>query len=289
MEAGNGPKFFLTRIGLVLIINYMKYSIYLLALLSFPAFAEIDYQPYLGREIDRVKLYNPRKSNWISSFGFEAQGLPVERNFQGQGKSFSDKNELLAGGRLGFGREFHLGAGIYTRTLLEGYFVGTLFEPKKSVTKASQATHDSYTQKKGNIWGGEISQSLSFITDFQAPVFLSDHKVKMYFEPFIEGSIGVGKSNFHFDYQMRDGVTEDYRKVIDNTFNSQKLSVGMNFISTTGYFLTIKASQITQQITDSKSYERVGINGTVNRRDLDQKDETINLAYTYYIGGGYKW
>lgn len=271
----------------------MKYTLITLTILvcfTSSLAAQSDFTPYLGREVDRVNIYNPQKSNWVSSFGFEAQGLPVERDYQGQGKSFVDKNELLAGARLGVGREFYLGAGFFTRTSIEGYFVGTLFEPTKAVTKEDKKATTSYTQKKGNIWGGEVSQTLSYITEFNAPSFIGEHKVKMYFEPFVEAGIGMGKTYFRFDYTMRTAsINEDYRKVLDNTFISQKLSVGMNFISTTGYFLTLKASQLAHQVGESKSYEMAGNGGGMNRRDIDQKNETINLSYSYYLGGGYKW
>ncbi len=269
----------------------MKYSLILATVLMSPlAFPSTDYMPYLGRDMEKVNVYNPRKSNWVASFGFEGQGLPVERSFQGQGKSFQDKNELLMGARIGIGRDFYLGAGFNTRTQLDGYFVGTIFEPKKSVTKEDSSASTSFTQKQGNTFGGEISQVLSFITEFNAPVFIGEHKVKMYFEPFIEAGIGIGKSVFRFDYRMKTStLDEEYRKVMDNTFISQRLSVGMNFISKSGYFLTLKASQVAHQVSDSKSYEVAGNGGALTRRDIDEKNETINLSYSYYLGGGYKW
>ena len=269
----------------------MKYSLILATILISPlTFSSTDYMPYLGRDMERVNVYNPKKSNWVTSFGFEGQGLPVERSFQGQGKSFQDKNELLMGARLGIGRDFYLGAGFNTRTQLDGYFVGTIFEPKKAVTGEDSSASNSFTQKQGNIFGGEISQVLSFITEFNAPVFIGEHKIKMYFEPFIEAGIGIGKSVFRFDYRMKTStLDEEYRKVMDNTFISQRLSVGMNFISKSGYFLTLKASQVAHQISDSKSYEMAGNGGALSRRDIDQKNDTINLSYSYYLGGGYKW
>lgn len=263
----------------------MKYSfIYLIFIVAlFDVQASADIRPYLGREVDRPHVYHPQKSNWIMNVGFEGQGLPVERNFSGQRKSFDNKDEFLTGMRLGVGRDFYLGKGIVTRTQVEGYFVGTLFEPKKSIKGSDLAS--SYTQKQGNIWGGEISQLLSYITEFNAPSFMDEHKIKMYFEPFLEAGIGIGKSFFRFDYQMRGSINEDYRSVIDNNFVSQKFSIGVNLIGKNGYYFTMKASQVAHQVSDSKSYERVG--GT--RRDLDQKNDTINLSYSYYLGGGYKW
>lgn len=269
----------------------MKYLIlFSLTAISLNTWGQVDYKPFLGREVDKINIYNPAKSNWVSTFGFEAQGLPVERNFQGLGKSFQDKNEMLAGARLGFGRDFYLGKGFTTRTQVEGYFVGTLFEPKKSVTSEDKKAENSYSQKDGNIWGGEISQVLSHVSEFNAPNFIGDHKIKMYFEPFLEAGIGMGKTNFRFDYLMNtQTVAEKYRKVLDNTFLSQKVSIGVNIISNTGYFLTLKASQLAHRITDSKSYEMVGQNGAMSRRDVDQKDDSVNFAYSYYLGGGYKW
>ncbi|MFA7613253.1 MAG: hypothetical protein WCY48_03385, partial [Candidatus Caldatribacteriota bacterium] len=239
---------------------------------------------FLGREMDKTHIYNPNKSNWVSIFGLEAQGLPVERNYSGQNKSFSNKDEVLTGARIGIGRDFYLGKGFVTRTQIEGYFVGTLFEPKKSVGGGD--LERSFSQKQGNIWGGEVSQVLSYITEFNAPAFMLDHKIKMYFEPFIEAGIGMGKSFFRFNYQMRtDSLNEDYRTQIDNSFVSQKFSVGINLIAQNGYFFTMKASQVAHQISDSKSFERV--NGV--KRDLDQKNDTVNLAFSYYLGGGYRW
>lgn len=265
----------------------MKYSLIYagsLVLFSSLTFAQTDYMPFLGREMDKTRTYNPKKSNWVSIFGLEAQGLPVERNYTGQNKSFSDKDELLTGARVGIGKDFYLGKGFITRTQVEGYFVGTLFEPKKSVGGGD--TEQSFSQKQGNIWGAEISQALSYLTEFNAPAFMLDHNIKMYFEPFVEAGIGMGKSFFRFNYQMRtDSLNEDYRTQIDNSFISQKLSLGVNLISQNGYFFTIKASQLAHQVSDSKSFERV--NGV--RRDLDQKNDTINLSYSYYLGGGYKW
>lgn len=258
--------------------------------ISLKAVAEVDYKPFLSREVDRVNIYQPQKSNWVSTFGLEAQGLPLAKSFQGQAKNYQDSDELLSGARLGFGRDFHLFAGLTTRTQVEAYFVGTLFEPKKAVTNEDSNATSSYSQKQGNIWGGEISQVLSYITEFSAPSFIGDHKLKMYFEPFLEAGIGMGKTNFRFNYTMNtDAINERYTKVLDNTFISQKLSVGMNFISTTGYFLTLKASQLAHQITDSNSYEVVDLGTGGNRRDINQKDETVDFSYSYYLGGGYKW
>lgn len=270
----------------------MKYSFLFitLAFSSTTVLAQTDYMPYLGRDMDRPHYFKPDKSKWVTTYGFEAQGLPFERNFQGAGKSFGKKNELLVGPRVGVGRDIYLGAGFTTRTQLDGYFVGSLFEPKKSVTSSDKKAKTSYSQQKGNIWGGEISQILSYTTEFNAPSFMSDHKIKMYFEPFIQAGIGMGKSYYRFDYTMNaNSIDEDYRRVEDNTFVSQKLSLGFNLIGQNGYFFTIQASQVAHQISKSKSYETMGSNGAFNRRNIDQKDETIDLSYSYFVGGGYKW
>lgn len=262
-----------------------------LAGLSLSSLAEVDFRPVLGREADRANIYNPRKSNWVSTFGFDAQGLLSKRDFQALSKTYADKTELLVGPRVGIGREFHLFWGLYTKSTIEGYFVGTLFEPTKKVSGGDSKADNSYTKKKGNIYGAEAAQSLSFVTEFHIPNYFSENKIKMYFEPFIEAAIGVGKGYYRFDYVFNESTgSERYSNKMEETFLSQRVSAGMNFIGTNGYFLTLKASALNHQVTKGNNLIYAQPNGAgATRTETDLKDETIKFDYNVFIGGGYKW
>ena len=262
-----------------------------LACLSFSSFAEVDFRPVLGRDVDRANIYNPRKSNWVSTFGFDAQGLLSKRDFQALNKNFTDKTELLVGPRIGIGREFHLFGGLYTKSTIEGYFVGTLFEPTKKVSGGDSKAKSSYTKKKGNIYGAEAAQSLSWVTEFHIPNYFTENKIKMYFEPFIEAGIGVGKGYYRFNYVFNESTgSERYSNTMEETFLSQRVSAGMNFIGTNGYFLTLKTSALNHQVSKGSNMIYAQPNGAgATRSEIDLKNESIKFDYNVFVGGGYKW
>lgn len=252
--------------------------------------APIAQTPVLTTEVDDDEKFNPRKSHWITSFGFEGLKYPVYWDFAGNQKNLREGDMELWGGRLGFGGELHLGAGIHTATRVEGFFVGTLFNKVLNGGDEDSDVEFAFTKKTGQMYGAEVSQTLSFLFDFKTRNPFMDEWSYLSVEPFIEAGIGTARASTRVNYKYDLDFTEAYRLKVDDTLATAKLAAGINFISTSGYFLYLKATQTRIDVTDRKTKQLIRQSGdasdTVTEPELDDKIDPITV---YAIGGGYKF
>lgn len=277
----------------------MKNKLLLALLISTPVMAQeftspVETGPVLTTETPREKRkFNPRESHWITSFGFEGLKYEVPHEFNGARQSFSPSKQELWGGRIGVGGELYLGKGINTTTRIDGYYVGTLFTRRVDAGPQESDVIFSYRKRTGNVWGFEASQSIGFLFDMKTKNPFLDEWAYLTVEPFIE--VGVGKAwaynRLAYDYQTgSSGVNEGYRQRVRDDLVSTKFGGGINFTSSSGYFLYLRGHVNNFDITERKitTYTRPnqGAGTTVSET---QKNAKIDPVLTYAIGGGYKF
>jgi hypothetical protein len=84
--------------------------------------------PVITTEAPKDDRYiNHRASHWVSTFAFEGMRYELPFDFEGVEKNVRERNENLYGGRLGLGGQLHLGKGFFTTSMVEGFYLGTLF------------------------------------------------------------------------------------------------------------------------------------------------------------------
>jgi len=237
------------------------------------------------------KEFNPRKSHWISSIGFEGMNYDVPAQYNGVEEKFKDYDQELWGGRLGVGGELYLGAGFNATTKVEGFYAGTLFSRVLNAGPQDEAQDFAYIKRTGSIWGIEAVQSIGFLFDFKTKNPFMDEWAYLTVEPFIEAGIGRAWAYNGLAYDYNTGSTnEGYRQRVRDELSNVKFGGGINFTSNFGYFLYIKAYVNNFDILERKTtiYLRPdqGTGTTVTEITKDVKIEPIT---TYAIGGGYKF
>lgn len=234
--------------------------------------------------------FNPLESHWVTSFGFEGMKYETVNTFSGDRKNFKPNDAEFWGGRIGLGGEIYLGAGILTTSKIEGYYVGTLFSRVLNGGAEDADVKFAYTKKTGQVYGVDASQSLGFIFDMKTKNPIMEEWTYLTVEPYIEVGIGAAKAYNRINYSyVLNPVDEQYRLRVTDELVNAKVGVGINFTSTTGYFLYIKATQNRYDITDRKAYElrrNTGGPNVTSKPDLDDKIDAITV---YAIGGGYKF
>jgi hypothetical protein len=234
--------------------------------------------------------YNARKGHWVTTFGFEATEYEMPLNFIGAKESFSDENKQLYGGRLGFGREFHLFWRLKTTTMFEGFYMGTLFE--KSINAAPEEVDEefAYIKRTGHIWGGEASQSLSFLFDLKTKNPLLDEMTYLVVEPFIFAGVGMARAYNRLNYHYDTTIDEDYRLRVNDDLTIASVGGGISFTSLTGFFLYLKATQYRLDITKRREEGLSKLDGEAAVA-IDNVNTNLdsNLITVYAIGGGYKF
>jgi hypothetical protein len=241
-------------------------------------------------EVEDEDGFNPRKSHWITNFGFEAMEYEVPMNFAGSKKNFQDQKRQLYGGRLGFGRELYLGWGFNTTTRIEGFYMGTLFESARDVDTDAVASDTSSVKKTGNIWGGEVSQSLGFLFDMKTRNPFMDEMTYLSVEPYVFAGIGRATAYNRLNYHYDNTISEDYRIKVQDNINTASVGAGINFTSMTGFFLYLKATQYRFNITKRKETGYSQPDGQAGS-DINStsNDVSPNPVTVYALGGGYKF
>jgi hypothetical protein len=241
--------------------------------------------------IEDDRPFNPKMSHWVNSFGFEEINYPVPYEFDGIFEDIKPEKQSMWGGRLGFGREFYLGARVNTTTKLESYYVGTLFSRSENLVNDNDDVELSYTKRTGNVWGIDLVQSIGVLFDMKTKNPFMDEWSYLIAEPYVEAGVGVGwacnKISYNYDL---DNIIEAYRqKVCDDLLNT-RLGGGINFTSTTGYFLFLKAFVNNYNITKrkTKTYESPD-GGSATTVTESLTNVNIDPIMTYSIGGGYKF
>lgn len=242
--------------------------------------------PTISTSTDKEERFiNPRKSHWLTTFGFEMMEYTLPYDFDGVKKDFDEAPTRLLGGRIGVGGEIHLGKGLMTSSRVEGFFMGTAFNKAKNAGPEEVSVEIAYTKDVGQIYGVEGVQSLSYIFDLKTKNPFMDEMTYLYFEPFVEAGIGIARAFNKKRYKYDLGTQEDYEQSFTDELLNAKLGVGFNLTSTTGYFLYVKATQNRFDITKrkSKGYDNLdSLNFTDDSADMDP-------VTIFALGGGYKF
>lgn len=253
----------------------------------------LDTPALITEDVTIRRGFNPRKSHWLSTFGFEAMKYDVPFSFTGSEKSFKPNQQELWGGRVGFGGEIYLGAGINTVSKVEGYYMGTLFSRVLNAGPEDDDIEFAYSKRTGHIYGVDASQSLGFMFDMKTKNPFMDEWSYLTVEPYIEAGIGAAKAYNRVNYSYNTGpanVQERYKSRVNDTLSNARIGAGINFTSSSGYFLFLKATVNRYDITERKSKTYTQPDGfpgnTVESTDKNAKIDPITV---YAIGGGYKF
>lgn len=250
----------------------------------------------LKTELEARNGFNPRASHWITNFGFESLKYPTEYSFVGKKETYRPNDIELYGTRLGLGYEFHLGKGFHTATKIDGYYYGSLFNSEKTASPEFKSVTVSSRKDMTSLFGADISQTLSFLFDMKTKNPFLDQWTYLTVEPYLEAGLGMASSINRRNYKTDTGVCtdcvqEEYRARIRDEISTTKLALGINFISTSGYFLYLKGTQYLFDITKRKIDEYVkqdDVAGVQSTRESTQ-DNSSKPIMVYAIGGGYKF
>ncbi len=246
--------------------------------------------PVMSTEVDEDHDFNPRKSHWLTSFGFESLQYPTFYEFQGVKKNFFPDDQELFGGRLGFGGEIYLGAGFMTTSKVEVFYLGTLFSRTLNGGTEDEDVKFAFTKKTGQLFGAEASQSLGFMFDMKTKNPFMDDWAYLTVEPFVEAGVGkaMALNKLNYSYKL-DTTDESYRlRVQDELFNA-KLSAGVNLTSRSGYYLYLKVTQNRFDVTKREAKQLKKENGQGEVSSEPELSDKIDIVTTYAIGGGYKF
>ncbi len=283
---------------LAVIIYYMNKLLWSLFFLSFSVWAENNPglitngdTPLMSTEVvDDYRIIDHKKSHWLSSFGFETLKYETFNDFEGVKKNFDPTEQELWGGRIGFGREIYLGAGFLTTTKMEGYYLGTLFSRELNGGAEDDDIKFAFTKRTGQIYGLDISQSLSFLFHMKTKNPMMDEWTFLTVEPFVEFGVGrataLNRLNYSYDLATTD---EAYRLKVEDQLLNSILAVGVNFTSRSGSFLYLKAVQNRFTVTDRKATQLTRVNGGADVSSNPDLGDNMDMITTYAMGGGYKF
>lgn len=251
-------------------------------------------------EVEDKKRFNPRASHWVTTFGFETskyEVIPEKKfEFEGEKKNFRNEQQELWGGRIGFGGEVYLGAGFVTRSMLEGYYMGTLFSRILNGGDEAEDIEFAYTKRTGQILGGDAAQSLGWMFDLKTKNPFMDEMTYLIVEPYIEAGIGLGWAyqNINHSYDTTapaspGGVAERYKLRVRDDLLNARIGGGINLTSSTGFFLNLRATinrfEVTKRNIDGFKTQ----SGSTTVFDETNKNAKIDPIVIYTLGGGYKF
>lgn len=253
----------------------------------------MDTPALVTEDITIERIHNPRKSHWLSTFGFEGSKYDVPFSFSGQEKSFKPNQQELWGGRIGFGGEIYLGAGFNTVSKVEGYYMGTLFSRVLNAGPEDDDIEFAYSKRTGHIYGVDASQSIGFMFDMKTKNPFMDEWAYLTVEPYVEAGIGMARAYNRVNYSYDTGpgnVQERYKSSVNDELLNARIGAGINFTSTSGYFLFLKATVNRYDITERKTKTYTQANGTPGSSvETTDKNAKIDPVTVYAIGGGYKF
>lgn len=253
--------------------------------------APVNTSSAVVEEDDRIYTY--RKGHWISTINFEALEYIVPMDFQGTRQQFDERKRNLWGGRMGFGREFYLGWGFNTSTRLEGFYMGTLFENRKQVDKEeNDAITNGFQKFTGNIYGGEVVQTLGFNWELVTKNPFMDEMTHLIVEPFVFAGIGRARALNDFRYDYDNGtIQEGYQVQVKDDITSTSVGGGINFTARTGWFLTLKATTYQPNITKRRTqgYREPNGAGPTEFSNEDTDVDDVKPITIYALGGGLKF
>ncbi|MBY0518576.1 MAG: hypothetical protein K2P81_16820 [Bacteriovoracaceae bacterium] len=236
--------------------------------------------------------FNHRKSHWVGIFGFESTRYKMPLNFNGASKSYNDKaSSQLWGGRLGLGRELYLGAGFVFNVRAEGYYMGTLFNSIKTADPEYPGTDVSSEKDIGQYFGGDAVAHFGWMFDYKTKNPFLGEMTYMAMEIFVEAGVGRGKTYLRKKYDFEADKIDHYNFILEDSYTSQNVSAGLNFLSTSsGAFLYLKATQ-TRLTVDKREIRGSSqeSSGAVNSLKRTIKNPDIDPITIFALGGGYKF
>ena len=234
--------------------------------------------------------FNPRTGHWIGTIGFETTAYTVPFNFTGAKKTFKEEESRLTGGRLGFGREAYLGAGFLVNARLEGYYMGTLFNSLETASPEFQDVTVAATKDTGQMFGGDAIGHFGWMFDYNTKNPFLGEMAYMAFELFVEAGIGRGRAINGRSYFFKATTNEQYKITFEDDFSTQIVSAGFNIHSrSSGSFLYVKASQVSQSITERKIRGSTGSIAAPTEIKETQTNVDSDPLTVFSIGGGFKF
>ncbi|MES2527834.1 MAG: hypothetical protein V4598_12140 [Bdellovibrionota bacterium] len=237
-----------------------------------------------------------RASHWLTTFNFEGMKYELPFDFEGARKNIRTRDQELYGGRLGFGGQLHIGKGLFTTSMAEVFYNGTLF------TKSQNAGPDDEDEEAGNIkrtsgfYGVDLSQSLGYIFEFRTKNPFMDEWAYLTFEPFVEAGLGVAKSynKVRYNYDtgtVGAGVQENYKRTIRDDLTNARIGAGFNLTGRSGFFLQARVTINRYDVTERKidTYRKQDDVAGVKDPSVTDKDVKIDPVTMFTLGGGYKF
>jgi hypothetical protein len=243
--------------------------------------------------LEEEKTFKTRASHWVTTFTFENSQyelFPDNYSFSGK-KDFESEKHQLWGGRLGFGGEIYLGWGFVTRSMIEGYYHGTLFSQVLNGGDYDSDVKFAYTKKTGQILGGDASQSFGWMFDLKTVNPFTDEMTYLSIETFVEAGMGKGWAYNQLNYSYDLDTTDERFKirVRDDLLNA-RVGAGINMTSNQGFFLMMKATINRYEITQRKINGYIQENGDPQTSISEKpEDAKIDPVVIYTLGGGYKF
>lgn len=240
-----------------------------------------------------TKKFNPRSSHWLTTFGFEGMKyVAAYEDFIGVKKNFKATKTELWGGRLGLGGTIYLGKGITTTTLVEGYYVGTLFSRVLNGGPEDDDLEFAYTKKTAQVWGATASQQLGFLFDMKTKNPFMDEMTYLTVEPFVMAGVGFARAYNSVNYSYKLATTDErFKQSIEDEMTNAQIGAGINFTASSGFFFYMRVTQNRYDITNREIKTKIKQNAdpsiTSNSRTI--KDAKIDPITTYALGGGYRF
>jgi hypothetical protein len=253
--------------------------------------------PVITTEAPKDDRYiDHKKSHWVANFAFEGMKYELPFEFEGAKKNVRDRDQELWGGRVGVGGQIYLGAGFFTTSSLETFYVGTLTQSIKVANPTVPDEEAGAIKRTGGLYGAEVSQNLGYIIEFRTKNPIMDEWSYLTFEPFVEAGLGVARAYnaVHYQYQTGDdpaGVHEKYKKRIRDELTNARVGAGFNITGRSGFYMTARVSINRYDITNRKvdSYTKHDDVTGSNGPSETQKDVKIDPITVFSIGGGYKF
>ncbi len=218
--------------------------------------------------------------DWIFQIGAEYLEYPVDfPKFVGDYESIGEEKKSTWGLGLAFGREFKIVGGLSSTILIGGFYNKTVSE---SVGEAAEDIDLELSTLREDfaIGGGEASISLGYA--YQSGTL----KIK----PFVQFAAGSGNGIVEMEYINR-GIdpndpddNEAYDVKVSEEFAYAKATLGIEFISSTGYLSYFK---LTNTNIAKSSREVVGeskAKGESEEVDLSQDKDEIDETVSSFSG-----
>jgi hypothetical protein len=255
----------------------------LVGLFSCPLMAASDSNSFLEFGNDD---FDAKKSAWVFNIGAEYLKYPIVLpSFSGTHHKIKDESEVeTSGGALAFGGNIYLGAGISSTIKLGGFYNSN---NNREVGKASDDVDIDLANTKSNyqVSAAEVSLSLNYLVESSL----------VNWQPFVEYAVGRGSSNIKEEYNF-DGLTsaasddENYKMESKETFGHNKLSLGINFISSYGLTSYFKVTRTTLNISERELKGNFKNAGDATATALNEKNKDLDEDYEVMaasIGAGY--